>query len=303
MTDRIPYERVRTIFISDVHLGTRGCQASLLLDFLRQHHCEHLYLVGDIVDGWRLKSKWAWPRAHDEVVSHVLGLAHAGVKVTYVPGNHDDFLRKAQSTQFAGITVRDRAVHTTADGERYLVLHGDQFDVVSTRARWLALLGDVAYRLLLAANTRINERLTRAGLPYWSFSAWTKHHVKKIVNVISNYESNVASEAHRLGLRGIICGHIHHAALTDDNGVRYINTGDWVESCTAVVEHLDGQFEVVHWAKRHREAKRAEIHARPATLRRRFARLLLQGLVQPFTLIRRHLLHNRVEDEHHRSTH
>ncbi len=297
MIDRIPYERVRAIFISDVHLGTRGCQAALLLDFLRQHHCDQLYLVGDIVDGWRLKSRWSWPRAHDEVVSHVLALAHAGVKVTYVPGNHDDFLRKAQSTQFAGITVRERAVHTTADGDRYLVLHGDQFDVVSTRAKWLALLGDVAYRLLLAANTRINEHLTSAGLPYWSFSAWTKHHVKKIVNVISNYESAVAAEAHRLGLRGIICGHIHHAALTDENDVRYINTGDWVESCTAVVEHLDGRFEVVHWAERHRQAHRRHADARPS-LRRRFGRLVLQGLRQPYAFIRRRMSHSAGEEKH-----
>lgn len=297
MTEPTSFQRVRTIFISDVHLGTRGCQAALLLDFLRQHHCDQLYLVGDIVDGWRLKSKWSWPRAHDEVVSHVLGLAHAGVAVTYVPGNHDDFLRQAQSTQFAGIIVRERALHTTAEGERYLVIHGDQFDVISTRAKWLALIGDVAYRLLLAANTRINERLSRAGLPYWSFSAWTKHHVKKVVNIISNYESTVAAEARRLDLRGIICGHIHHAALTDEAGVRYINTGDWVESCTAVVEHLDGHFEVVHWAERRREANRRQMGPRP-TLRRRFARMVLQRLHQPYAFIRRRVSQRTGEEKH-----
>lgn len=285
MTNTIDAEKVRSIFLSDVHLGTRGCQAGLLLDFLRHHDCDHMYLVGDIIDGWRLKAKWSWPKAHDAVVAHVLSRAQAGVKVTYVPGNHDDFLRRSHSPQFAGIMVQNRAIHTTINGERYLIIHGDQFDVISTRARWLSLLGDVAYRAMLAANMRINETLSRLGLPYWSFSAWAKHHVKKVVNFISDYEANVAAEAERLKLRGIICGHIHHAAMRDNEGIRYINTGDWVESCTAVVEHFDGRFEIVRWGEIRRGQARAE--AQPRFSLRRVGRLVARGCTQPYKSMRR----------------
>lgn len=285
MTNAVDIQNVRSIFLSDVHLGTRGCQARLLLDFLCHHNCDHMYLVGDIIDGWRLRAKWAWPKAHDAVVAHVLGQAQAGVQVTYVPGNHDDFLRLSQSTQFAGITVQNRVVHTTADGERYLILHGDQFDVIATRARWLALLGDMAYRAALAANTRINQALGRLGLPYWSFSAWAKHHVKKVVNFISDYEATVAAEAERLKLRGIICGHIHHAAMHDNAGVRYINTGDWVESCTAVVEHFDGRFEIVRWAEVRRRQATADVRSR--FFLGQVSRFVLRGLRRPYGFSKR----------------
>lgn len=252
-------KKVRAIFLSDVHLGTRGCQASLLLDFLHHHKCTQLYLVGDIIDGWHLnktnKTRWVWPKAHEAFISYVLSQVQSGVKVTYVPGNHDEFLRCWGDSKFAGIPIQNRTIHTAANGERYLVIHGDQFDVVLSRARWLALVGDVAYHAILAANTHINLVLSRLGLPYWPLSAWIKCHIKKAVNFISDYEATVAAEAKRLHLRGIICGHIHHAALYDNAGIRYINTGDWVESCTAVVEHFDGRFEIVRWAQQQRQNK------------------------------------------------
>jgi UDP-2,3-diacylglucosamine pyrophosphatase LpxH len=238
----------RTIFISDVHLGTRGCQAELLLDFLRQARCQRLFLVGDIVDGWKLKSGWAWPEAHTEVVQTILSMARAGVQVVYVPGNHDDRLRDFCGAHLGGVVVARDAVHTAADGRRYLVTHGDEFDGIVTHAKWLALLGDYAYRALLVLNTRWNGVRRRLGLGYWSLSAYVKLKVKNAVQFIDDFERAVSEEARRRGVDGVICGHIHHAELRDIRGVLYINDGDWVESCTAAVERHDGRMELVHWA-------------------------------------------------------
>lgn len=255
---------VRALFVSDVHLGTRGCQAELLLDFLNHYRSDQIYLVGDIIDGWRLKSRWYWPRSHDDVIAAILAKAQMGTRVRYIPGNHDAFLREWLGTSFAGIEVIDRAFHETADGQHYLVLHGDQFDLVATHARWLALLGDGMYQAALVANTSLNRVRRKRGLPYWSLSAWAKLKVKEVVNFIGNFESLVASEARRANVQGVICGHIHHAAMHDNFGVRYINTGDWVESCTAVVEHLDGRFEIVRWPQLSRgrtDAKAAHLSA------------------------------------------
>lgn len=235
------------MFVSDVHLGTRGCQAELLLDFLNQYRADQIYLVGDIIDGWRLKSRWYWPPSHDEVVATILAKVRTGTRVVYIPGNHDAFLRAWLGTSLAGIELVDEAIYEAADGRRYLVLHGDRFDLVATHARWLALLGDAAYRAALAVNAWLNRVRRRRGLPYWPLSAWAKLKVKEVVNFIGNFESLVAAEALRLDVQGVICGHIHHATMHDGFGVRYINTGDWVESCSAVVEHFDGRFEIVRW--------------------------------------------------------
>jgi UDP-2,3-diacylglucosamine pyrophosphatase LpxH len=239
--------KVRALFVSDVHLGTRGCQAELLLEFLNYYHSDQIYLVGDIIDGWRLKSRWYWPRSHNSLVAAVLAKVRAGARVLYIPGNHDSFLRGWRGTSLAGIEVVDESIHYAADGRRYLVLHGDRFDLVATYARWLALLGDAAYAAALAANTWFNRARRGRGLPYWSLSAWAKLKVKNVVNFIGDFESLVAAEARRLDVQGVICGYIHHATMHDGFGVRYINTGDWVESCTAVVEHFDGRFEIVRW--------------------------------------------------------
>ncbi len=238
----------RTLFLSDLHLGTRGAQAEALLEFLRVHDAETIYLVGDIVDGWQLRSRWYWPQSHNDVVQKLLRKARKGARIVYVPGNHDEFLRGFCGTHFGGIEVRPSAVHQAADGRRYLVVHGDEFDVVIRHARWLALLGDWAYVTALALSTRINLARRRLGLTYWSLSAWAKQRVKNAVSFIGRFEAVLAADAARRGVDGVICGHIHSAALRDIDGLRYINTGDWVESCTAVVEHHDGRMELIDWS-------------------------------------------------------
>jgi UDP-2,3-diacylglucosamine pyrophosphatase LpxH len=240
--------RVRTLFLSDLHLGTKGCQAVLLLDFLKHYDADIIYLVGDIVDGWRLKSGWYWPQSHNDVVQKFLRKVRKGARLIYIPGNHDEFLRDYVGSNFGGIELVDHALHETADGKRYLVLHGDQFDMVVRHARWLALLGDRAYSVALFINSHLNMVRRRLGLTYWSLSAWAKLKVKNAVNYISRFEELLSTEARKHEADGVICGHIHHAALHDGFGVRYVNTGDWVESCTAIVEHYDGTLEVVRWA-------------------------------------------------------
>jgi UDP-2,3-diacylglucosamine pyrophosphatase LpxH len=249
MSEPNPANRYRSVFISDVHLGTRECQAELLLDFIREIECETLYLVGDIVDGWRLKDGWFWPQTHNDVVQKILRMARKGVKVVYIPGNHDEFARDFCGTHFGGVVVARDAVHIAADGKRYLVLHGDAFDGVVNQARWRALLGDWAYRALLHFNTGWNQIRRRLGLGYWSFAAFLKGHVKNAAKYIAKFEESVAAEARGRGFDGVVCGHIHKAEHRVIDGVIYINDGDWVESCTAVVEFYDGRFELVERAR------------------------------------------------------
>ncbi len=237
----------RTLFISDVHLGTRGCQARHLLDFLRWNDAETIFLVGDIVDGWQLKSSWYWPQTHNDVVQKLLRKARKGARLVYVPGNHDEFLREYYGTHFGGIEVVAHAIHVAANGLRYVVTHGDQFDLVVKNARWLAHLGDHAYTLALAANTALNWVRYRLDLPYWSISKWAKARVKNAVNYIGDFEKALSYEAHRHHADGVICGHIHHAAIRDISNIRYVNCGDWVESCTAAAEHYSGEIEILTW--------------------------------------------------------
>lgn len=238
----------RTLFLSDIHLGTKGSQTDALLEFLRLHDAETIYLVGDIIDGWRLKSAWYWPQSHNDVVQKLLRKARKGARIIYVPGNHDEFLREFCGTHFGGIEVRETALHEAADGRRYLVIHGDLFDLVVRHARWLAYLGDWAYELALMLSTRINAVRRRLGFTYWSLSAWAKLKVKHAVNFIGRYEETLVGEASRHDVDGVICGHIHSAAMREMDGILYINTGDWVESCTAVVEHMDGRMELIDWS-------------------------------------------------------
>ena len=241
---------VRALFLSDLHLGTKGCQAEKLLEFLRIHDADLIYLVGDIVDGWQLKSGWYWPQAHNDVVQKLLRKARKGARIIYIPGNHDEFLRDFYGTHFGGIEVVESTIHTTADGRRFLVIHGDLFDVVIRHARWLALLGDKAYDLAISLNTSFNALRRAIGLPYWSLSQWLKLKVKNAVNFIGEFEHTLSTEAMRHGVNGVICGHIHHAVIRQRGGLTYVNCGDWVESCTAVVEHFDGRFEIIDWANR-----------------------------------------------------
>jgi UDP-2,3-diacylglucosamine pyrophosphatase LpxH len=210
----------RALFISDVHLGARGCQADRLLDFLRYHDAETIYLVGDIVDGWQLKSGWYWPQQHNDVVQKLLRKARKGARIIYLPGNHDEFLRDYYGTHFGGIEVMER---------------------------WLAHLGDTAYEFAIFVNTHFNAIRRRLGFSYWSLSQWAKHKVKNAVNYIGAFEQTLAAEAQRYHVDGVICGHIHHAVIHDDFGIRYVNCGDWVESCTAVAEHRDGRLEIITW--------------------------------------------------------
>ena len=243
--------RYRTIWISDIHLGTRGCKAEFLLSFLRATESEHLFLVGDIVDGWRLRRSWYWPQAHNDVVQKLLRKARKGTRVIYVPGNHDEALRDYVDNHFGGVEVVRDWVHTMADGRRFLVLHGDEFDGVVRYARWLAFLGDHAYTFALSLNHWFNAVRRRLGYPYWSLSAYLKDKVKNAVEFISRFENAVADEARRRGVDGVVCGHIHKAEIRDIEGITYCNDGDWVESCTALVETLEGKLEIVHWAAEH----------------------------------------------------
>ena len=241
------------MFLSDFHLGTRGCQAEELLAFLRRYDADQIYLVGDIIDGWALRSSWYWPQAHNDVVQKLLRKVRKGCRLVYVPGNHDEFLRDYLGNNFGGVEVANHAIHEAADGRRYLVTHGDQFDLVVRHAKWLAHLGDGAYTLALFVNTYLNLIRRRLGLTYWSLSAWAKGKVKNAVNFIGRFEEALAAEATRYGVDGVICGHIHHAALRDEGSLRYVNSGDWVESCTGIIEHYDGRFELIRWAEIQKE--------------------------------------------------
>ncbi|WP_374279760.1 UDP-2,3-diacylglucosamine diphosphatase [Novosphingobium sp.] len=251
-----PKRHYRTVWISDVHLGTRGCNAALLLDFLRTAECEVLYLVGDIVDGWRLRKGWYWPDAHNEVVRRVLKMAHRGTRVVLIAGNHDEMLRPYAGMNFGGVQVALDAIHLTADGRRLLVTHGDEFDAVVLYARWLAFLGDKAYALLLRANVLFNAVRRRFKLPYWSLSAYLKKRVKNAVQFICAYEEAVAAAARERQVNGVVCGHIHSAEIRQIGDITYYNDGDWVESCTALVEEPDGAMRLVDWAEEARRAAR-----------------------------------------------
>ncbi|MEY3259826.1 MAG: hypothetical protein RIT46_655 [Pseudomonadota bacterium] len=249
MTSDVPTHSFKSVFISDVHLGTRGCQAELLLDFIRSMECERLYLIGDIIDGWKLKGGWHWPQAHNDVVQKVLRMARKGTAVIYVPGNHDEVARDYCGVHFGGVVIARDAIHTTVDGRTFLVTHGDEFDGVVQHAKWLAFLGDWSYRTILMLNTLFNHARRKMGFGYWSLSAFLKGKVKNALQFIENFEGAVADEARRRGVDGVICGHIHKAEMRDIDGITYINDGDWVESCTALVEHMDGRLELLEWAK------------------------------------------------------
>lgn len=239
--------KYKSIWISDIHLGTPGCKAAFLLDFLKNTDSEKLYLVGDIIDGWALRRNWFWPQAHNDVVQKILRKARKGTQVYFIPGNHDSFARSYAEHDFGDIKVAREMMHETADGRKFLILHGDEFDVVVKYAKWLALLGDWAYGLCLRLNDFVNAIREKLGYPYWSLSAYLKLKVKNAVQFIADFEDALAEVAREKGADGVICGHIHHPEIRDINGVLYCNDGDWVESCSALVEHDDGRLEILHW--------------------------------------------------------
>jgi UDP-2,3-diacylglucosamine pyrophosphatase LpxH len=250
-----PKIKLRTVWISDIHLGTAGCNAGMLCDFLHSIECETLYLVGDIVDGWRLKKGWYWPDQHNEVIRRLLKMAHRGTRVVYIPGNHDEMFRDYAGLSFGGIEVQLEAIHKTADGRLLLVTHGDAFDGVVLYARWLAFLGDQAYTLLLKLNLVFNAVRKRLKLPYWSLSSYLKRRVKNAVQYVGQFEEVVAREALARGVDGVVCGHIHCAEIRQFGDITYYNDGDWVESCTALTEARDGSLSILDWASHVRAAK------------------------------------------------
>lgn len=238
----------RTIWISDVHLGTRGCKANALLDFLRNHEAEYVYLVGDIFDGWALRKSWFWSQEFNDVVQKLLRKARKGAKVVYLPGNHDEFLHQFVDLEFGHIAIKKEVVHTTADGRRLLVLHGDECDGIVKYNKWLALLGSRAYDAALILNHWFNVVRRAFGLPYWSLSAYLKYKVKNACKFVSDYENALAEQARKYRCEGVVCGHIHRAEMRSIQEILYCNDGDWVESCTSLVEHHDGRLELITWA-------------------------------------------------------
>jgi UDP-2,3-diacylglucosamine pyrophosphatase LpxH len=255
----------RTLFLSDVHLGSRGCQAELLLDFLKNNDAATIYLVGDMIDGWQLKNRWYWPQANNDVVQKLLRKVRKGVRVIYLPGNHDEFARDYIGSVFGGVEVADYAYHMTADKKRLLIIHGDQFDIVVKHARWLAYLGDWAYTFALWSNLWFNKVRRKLGFTYWSLSAWAKLKVKNAVNFIGAFEAALVEAARRHDADGVVCGHIHHAVIRDIGGIAYVNIGDFVESCTAVAEHDDGMLEILRWQMTAEEQRRAVLAANEGT--------------------------------------
>jgi UDP-2,3-diacylglucosamine pyrophosphatase LpxH len=248
-------QRYRTVWISDVHLGTPGCQAVALLEFLKHFESEHLFLVGDIIDGWQLRRNWYWPQAHNDVVQKLLRKARKGTQVVFIPGNHDEFARRYLGHNFGGVDVAEEWIHETADGRRLWITHGDLFDGVIQCARWLAHLGDSAYGVMLKLNQHLNSLRARLGLPYWSLSRYLKFKVKRAASYVGDFEAAVAREARKRGAHGVVCGHIHHAELREIDGITYANDGDWVESLTALVEHADGRLEIIEWGERDRPSR------------------------------------------------
>lgn len=244
-----PLSTYRTIFISDTHLGTSGAKHVELLDFLKHTRSDTLYLVGDIIDGWRLKRKWYWPQPHNDVVQKLLRKARHGTNVIYIPGNHDEAVRQFIGISFGDIAIKDSDIHQTADGKKLWVVHGDLFDNVIQHARWLAYLGDFAYTTLLSMNSWVNAIRRLLNLPYWSFSQYLKHKVKSAVSFMSAYETAITTETRRRKCQGVVCGHIHKPALKHMDDILYANSGDWVESITALVEHHDGRLEILYWSE------------------------------------------------------
>jgi len=237
----------RSIWISDVHLGTSSAQAEKLCKFLKQNSCDTLYLVGDIIDGWRMKKRAYWPQQHVNVIRHILTRAKRGTKIVYITGNHDEFLRRYSGMSFGSIHLVDEYVHHSPNGKKYWVVHGDGYDAVVFNKQWLAVIGDVAYDSMLRLNSLFNRARTALGMAQWSLSSYLKNRVRNAFSIISNYETTLAHECMERELDGVICGHIHHPDVKEINGIQYANCGDWVESCSALVEDKQGNLEIINW--------------------------------------------------------
>jgi UDP-2,3-diacylglucosamine pyrophosphatase LpxH len=239
----------RSVFISDIHLGTKMSQADQLLEFMKTFECDKIYLVGDIIDCWSMSKKKVWNQFHSDVIQKLLRRARKGTEIVYIPGNHDEMMREYCDAEFGHIILVNDCIHVGIDGKLYLVTHGDQFDIVMQNAQWLAHLGSWAYDFSIYIGRWVSKIRNIFKLPYWSLSSYLKHTVKESVNFIGNYEETLSNYVKSKKLDGIICGHIHHANIRDIGGIRYMNCGDWVESCTALVEHYDGTFEIINYGE------------------------------------------------------
>jgi len=247
--EEAPVQRYRAIFLSDIHLGTAGCKAAHLLDFLRHNESDDLYLVGDIIDGWALRSRFYWPQSHNDVIQKILRKARKGTRVVYVPGNHDEVARQFCGLKFGDVSICEESQYQLADGRTLWVVHGDIADGVIRHVKWLAYLGDALYDWLLWLNRHLNAVRAQLGFGYWSLSQYLKYRVKNAVSFISDFEGVLVREARRRGFDGVICGHIHHAQIRTVDGALYVNDGDWVESLTALVETHEGELRVLVWDK------------------------------------------------------
>ena len=259
------HNRYRTIWISDFHLGMKACKAHFLLDFLRHNESDTLYLVGDVFDGWALARSWNWAQSHNDVIQKLLRKARKGTRVVYIPGNHDEFARDYVDLNFGHVEVRDEVHHYTADGRKFVILHGDNFDGMIRHARWVSLLGAKVYRGLLSLNRVVNFFRRLVGLPYWSLAAFLKHKTKRALQYMADFETAMTHVAQSHNADGVVCGHIHHAEIRQIGAVQYANCGDWVESCTALVEHFDGQLELIQWTKLNHRPRRARGRYRRTT--------------------------------------
>lgn len=252
MTDSGPApHKVRALFLSDIHLGSRACRAGQLLSFLRDYDPQYIFLIGDIVDFWAMSRSMYWPEPHNTVVQKILKMARRHVKVFLIPGNHDEALREYVGSSFGGITLVRDYIYTAADGRRYVLLHGDEYDQVTTYHKWVSILGDESYNLLVHLNRVLSLIRRKLGVSgHWSLADYAKRNVLRAVSFISDFENSVVHSVKRLGLDGVICGHIHTPAIKRIDGITYINCGDWVDSCTAIVEHYDGRMQLVRWTDR-----------------------------------------------------
>jgi len=237
----------RSIWISDVHLGTSAAKAERLCDFLKYNSCDTLYLVGDIIDGWCMKKRAYWPQQHINVIRRILTRSKRGTKIVYITGNHDEFLRRYSGMSFGNIHLVDEYIHHSPNGKQFWVVHGDSFDAVVFNKKWLVVIGDAAYNSMLKVNTWFNRGRSVLGMRHWSLSYYLKNKVRNAFSIISNYETTLAHECIKRDLDGVICGHIHQPELKEIYGIQYSNCGDWVESCTALVEDKQGEFEMIQW--------------------------------------------------------
>ena len=241
--------QLRSVFISDVHLGSRDCRAGELLQFLSSIEVDYLFLVGDIIDFWSLRRNFYWPQQHNEVVRAILGKARDGARVIYVPGNHDSDMREFCGAVFGNLEIRRKYVHSTADGRELLVMHGDEFDAAVKCSRWLTRLGGGAYDLAMWLNRGVNSVRRACGMPYWSFANYLKLRLKNAVRYVEAYEHAAAHAAMQRRLHGIVCGHIHRPGIRHIDGVLYCNDGDWVENCSALIEDMAGRLSICSWAQ------------------------------------------------------